>query len=81
MLKKNFFKCYENKKNKNKTLRDTWVAQLVEPLTLDLGSGHGPRVTGSSPSSGSVLSVEPAWDTLILSLSPPRPSPARSLSL
>ena len=23
-----------------------WMAQWVEPLTLDLGSGHGPKVTG-----------------------------------
>ena len=26
-----------------------WVAQLVECLTLDFGSGHGPRVMGLSP--------------------------------
>ena len=51
------------------------MAQLVEHLTLDFGSGHDPRVMGSSPMSGSMLSVEPAWDSLspihsfILSLS------------
>ena len=36
------------------------MAQLVKHLTLDLGSGHDPRVMGSSPASRSVLSVEPA---------------------
>ena len=60
-----------------KTSKDTWVAQLVERLTLDFGSGHGSRVMGSSPESGSVLSVEPAQD----SLSHPLPlSPALSVS-
>ena len=56
------------------------MAQLVECLTLDFGSGHDPRVMGSSPTLGSVLSVEPASD----SLSPPLPlSPdcAQALSL
>ena len=28
------------------------MAQLVECLTLDFGSGHDPRVTGSSPMLG-----------------------------
>ena len=37
-----------------------WVAQSVEHLTLDFGSVHDPRVMGSSPKLGSVLSVEPA---------------------
>ena len=41
-------------------LRGTWVAQSVEHLTLDLGSGHDPRVVGSSPTLGSTLTVEPA---------------------
>ena len=44
--------------------RSTWVAQLVEPPTLGFGSGHGPRVVGSSPVLGSVQSVELAWDSL-----------------
>ena len=44
-----------------------WVAQLAEHPTLDFASGHDPRVVGSSPVSGSVLSVEPAWDSLFLS--------------
>ena len=38
----------------------TWVAQSVECPTLDSGSGHDPRVVGSSPRLGSPLSVEPA---------------------
>ena len=37
-----------------------WVAQLVKCLTLDFSSGHDPSVVGSSPMSGSTLSVEPA---------------------
>ena len=37
-----------------------WVAQLVEHLTLDLGSGHDPRVMGSSLELSSMLSMEPA---------------------
>ena len=45
------------------------MAQGVEPPTLDFGSGHDPRVTGLSPASGSVLSVEPSWESLSLSLS------------
>ena len=34
----------------------TWVAQLVEHLTLDFGSGGDPRFVGSGP----VLIMEPA---------------------
>ena len=37
-----------------------WVAQSVEHLTLDFGSGHDPRVMGLSPTSGSMLSMKPA---------------------
>ena len=51
----------------------TWVAQLIEHLALDFGSGHDPRVVGSSPVSGSALSVE-------LALSP-SPAPLLSLSI
>ena len=40
--------------------RGTWVAQAVKHLTLDFSSGHDPHVVGSSPTSGSVLSMEPA---------------------
>ena len=35
-----------------------YMAQLVKRLTLDFSSGHDPRVMGSSPMLGSVLSVE-----------------------
>ena len=36
-----------------------WVSQLVECPTLEFGSGHDFTVVGSSPTSGSMLSVEP----------------------
>ena len=39
---------------------DAWVAQLVKHPTLDFGSGHDPRVVGSSPALDSVLSMKPA---------------------
>jgi len=42
-------------------LPGAWVAQLIEQLALDFGSGHDLRVLGSSPASGSVLSGESAW--------------------
>ena len=45
------------------------MAQSVERLTLDFGLGHDPRVVGSSPAFGSVLGVEPAWDSLSVSVS------------
>ena len=41
-------------------LRGAWVAQWLQYLTLELGSGHDPRVMRSSPVSGSTLSMEPA---------------------
>ena len=47
------------------------MAQSVECRTLDFGSGHDPRVVGSSPPSGSVQDMEPAWDSLSLSTPPP----------
>ena len=47
------------------------MAQSVKHSTLDLGSGHDLRVVGSSPMSGSVLSVESAWDSLSPSPSAP----------
>ena len=50
----------------------------VEDPTLDVGSGHDPRVVGSSPTSGSALSVDPVRDSLSLSPSAPLP---RSLML
>ena len=45
--------------NKKATAWGAWVALSVKDLTLDFGSGHDPRVVGSSPAMGSVLSVEP----------------------
>ena len=45
---------------KNSQSQTTWVAQPVERPTLDFDSGHDPRVMGSSPMLGSILSVEPA---------------------
>ena len=42
---------------KNGFSQGTWVAQLVEHLTLDFGSGHGLTV-GSSHISGSTLAVQ-----------------------
>ena len=44
------------------------MTHLVEHLTLDFGSGHDPRVMDQVTTSGSVLTVEPAWDSLSLSL-------------
>ena len=41
-------------------MRDDWVAQLVECLTLDFGSGHDLIVMGWSPKSDSELGVETA---------------------
>ena len=51
--------------------RGAWVAQLVKPLTLDLGSGYDLRVLRSSPRWGSGLGME----LLSLSLSPSQPLP------
>lgn len=45
-----------------------WVGQLVEHLTLNFGSGHGPGVLGPSPELCFMLSVEPVWDILSLFL-------------
>ena len=55
---------------KNETSRGAWVAQSVELLTLDFSSGYDPRVMGSSSTSGSTLTVEPAFKILSLSLCP-----------
>ena len=40
------------------------VAPLVERLTLGFILDRDPRVVGSSTTSRSALSVEPAWDFL-----------------
>ena len=45
------------------------MAQSVEHPTLDFSSGHDPKVMGLSPTSGSVLGVEPAWDKSVLTIS------------
>ena len=60
--------------------RSAWVVQSVECPTLDFCSGHDPSVMGSSPSTGSALSVESAWDSLSPSL-PLSLSPSSSLPL
>ena len=43
-----------------------WLSQLS--VRLHFGSGHDPTVMGLSLVSGSVLSTDPAWDSLFLSL-------------
>ena len=45
---------------KNHNLVGAWVAQLVEHLTLDFGSGHDLRVMRLSPGSGFTLGMESA---------------------
>ena len=59
----------------------TWVAQLVGHPPLDFGSGHDPRVVGSSPMLGSALGMEPVWDSISLFLCPSSQSRSHSLSL
>ena len=54
------FERTAGRKQARKRRRGAWVAQSVEHLTLDLGSGHDPKVVGSSPVSGSIPTVEPA---------------------
>ena len=60
-------------------LKGARVAQSVEHLALDFGSGRDLAVLGWSSASGSVLSVEPPWDSLSPSLAAP-PLPTFSLS-
>ena len=46
-----------------------WVAQSVEPPTLDFGSDHGLVVRGIKPCIRlCAVSAEPTWDSLSLSL-------------
>ena len=48
-----------------------WVAQSVEHLTLDFSSGHDLMVCGFEPHVQLCTdSVEPAWNSLSLSLCP-----------
>ena len=49
--------------------QDTWVAQSVKHKTLDIGSSHDLTVAGSSPASGSTLTVLSLLGILSLSLS------------
>ena len=52
--------------------RGTWVAQSVEHLTLDLGSGHDLTICGIEPHVGLCAdSMEPTWDSVSPSLSAP----------
>ena len=44
-----------------------WLPSVKQP-TLDFSSGHDLTIIRSGPASGSVLSVEPAWDFFALSL-------------
>ena len=51
------------------TSRGAWVAQSVERLALDFGSGHDLGVCELEPQVGLCGdSAEPAWDSLSLSL-------------
>ena len=45
------------------------MAQSIKHPTLDFGSGSDLRVVRPSPTLGSVLGVEPVYDSLSLSLS------------
>ena len=52
-------------------LLGTWVTYLVKRLTLDFGSCHDLRAVRLSLRSGSVLGVDPAWDSRSPFLSDP----------
>ena len=58
-----------------------WVIQSVKRPALDFSSGHDLRVLRSSPTTGSALLMEPAYDSLSLSLRPYPDSLSLSLSL
>ena len=61
-------------KSSSKNVKDlgTWVAQSIGPLTLDFGSGRDRTVGEFQPRIGlHVDSVEPAWDSVSLSLPTP----------
>ena len=47
------------------------MAQFIEHPTLDFGSGHDLRVVRLNLLLGSMLSMEPAWDSLSPSLCAP----------
>ena len=65
-----------NSYNRKKNCEGAWVAQSVERPTLHFSSDHDPRVSGFSPTWGSSLSLERAWDSLSLF-----PSPTCALTL
>ena len=72
----------KTKTKKKKTSQGTWVAQSVECPTLDFGSGHDLAVREFEPLIGlHAGGVEPAWDSLSLSLSAPPLLALFSLSL
>ena len=54
---------------KKRKKREAWVTQSVKHLTLDFSSGHDLRFVGSSPASGSVLTVQSLLRILCLPLS------------
>ena len=49
-----------NKQISKKDQRGAWLAQSVEHPALDFSSGHEPKIVGSSPALGFVLTLEPA---------------------
>ena len=58
------------------------MVQLVEPLTLHFGSGHGLTFRGTEPHVElSADIMEPAWDSLSLPLSAPPPLAELSLKI
>ena len=61
-------------------LGGSWVAQSIECLSIDFGSGHDPRVVESSTTSGSVLSAE-SGGCLSFCLSPGMPGWLSGLSI
>ena len=65
--------------------RGAWVGQWVKRPTLDFGSGHDVTVGGFEPRVRPCAGgLEPAWDSVSLSLSLSAPPPlahARSLTL
>jgi len=44
--------------------KGSWAAQSVKRLALDFGSGPHLGVVVSGPALGSMLGVEPTWDSL-----------------
>lgn len=64
-----------HKAGKKVTLGSTWGAQSIKQPILDFSWGHDLWVVGLSPTSGSMLGVDPASDFLSL------PLPFFSLSL